>query len=55
VDKGSWLKRLVRLPLTRKPGSRELAQFVIDFRHELAGCTRAIGIPRSRGHEAATL
>jgi hypothetical protein len=26
----------VRLPLTRKPGPRELSQFVIDFRHELA-------------------
>jgi hypothetical protein len=27
---------VVRLPLAGKPGPRELSQFVIDFRHELA-------------------
>ena len=50
-----WLKRLVRLPFPGKPGPRELAQFVIDFRHELARCSRPIRILRSGGHEAATL
>jgi hypothetical protein len=36
VDERGGLQCLVRLPLARKPGPRELSQFVIDFRHELA-------------------
>jgi hypothetical protein len=55
VDQRRRLKRLVRLAFPGKPGPRELAQFVIDFRHELARCSRPIRILWSSGHEAATL
>ena len=37
VDERGRLKGLVRPALAGKPGPRELPQFVIDFRHELAG------------------
>jgi hypothetical protein len=49
------LKGLVGLPFPGKPGPRELAQFVIDFRHELARCSRPIRILNSVGHEAPPL
>ena len=49
------LKGLMRLPLAGKPGPRELSQFVIDFRHELARCSRAIRILGIGSHEAPAL
>ena len=37
VDEGCGLKGLMRLPLASQSSPRELSQFVIDFRHEVAG------------------
>src|SRR5215470_7750803 len=51
VDESGRLKRLIRVALPGKPGPRELSQFVIDFRHELAGRTRTVRILRSGGHQ----
>jgi hypothetical protein len=55
VNQRGRLKGLMRLPLTGKPGPRELSQFVIDFRHELARCSRAIRILGIGSHEASAL
>src|SRR5688572_33334801 len=55
VDQCGGLKGLMRLALAGKPGPRELSQFVIDFRHELARRSRAIRILGIGSHEASAL
>jgi hypothetical protein len=47
------LQCLMRLSLTGEPGPRELAEFVIHFRQQLAGTSRLI--TRGGCHEAAQL
>jgi hypothetical protein len=49
------LERLIALPLAGEPRPRELAQFVVHFRQQLAGGAGLVGITRSGCHRAAQL
>ena len=54
VNERGRLQRLIRLALAREAGSRELPQFVIDFRQQLARSARAavrVGVRRHQERE----
>jgi len=53
VDERRGLQCLVWLPLAGQPRSRQLPKFVIDFRNEGAGASRAVGIARTSGHKSS--